>query len=208
MAPYRLTRKTMRIGNKALYRIQATAPIESLGVKAGDLGGWVESEYNLSQEGKAWIGDNAAVMDLATVTGNAVVAGDAFIHQLAKIKDNAKVYDDVEVSGTAYIQGNSEIYDSVNILGSPMIAGTAKIYGQFNLFDPIQIYGNAMIGSSSDYIYIGGPFGFTVYRTEDGHSDVPDLLPDNVNSFIYGIIDKWPMPEKTTSEEESSVVSG
>lgn len=42
-----------------LHRIRAVTDFGM--VKAGELGGWIEKEENLSQEGKAWISDEAEV---------------------------------------------------------------------------------------------------------------------------------------------------
>ena len=49
------------IRNGKLRRIRALRDIPRYNVKAGDLGGWVESEKNLSQEGDCWVGGNARV---------------------------------------------------------------------------------------------------------------------------------------------------
>ena len=48
-----------------LHRIRAVAAIAAFGVAAGDIGGWIEKEENLSVYGNAWVyGD-------AQVSGNA-----------------------------------------------------------------------------------------------------------------------------------------
>lgn len=52
-----------------LYRIKAL--IDFSDVKAGQVGGYVENEENLSQEGKAWVYDNARVYGEARISGNA-----------------------------------------------------------------------------------------------------------------------------------------
>ena len=39
---------TIKVCEKTLYRIEATKDIERFGVKAGDLGGYIEKEDNLS----------------------------------------------------------------------------------------------------------------------------------------------------------------
>ena len=39
---------TIEVGGKTLCRIEATKDIERFGVKAGDLGGYIEKEDNLS----------------------------------------------------------------------------------------------------------------------------------------------------------------
>ena len=67
-----------------LFRIKAL--IEFGNVKAGELGGFVEKEENLSQDGNAWVYDSARVYgdarvcDNARVYGNAWVCGDARVH--------------------------------------------------------------------------------------------------------------------------------
>jgi hypothetical protein len=56
-----------------LTQIRALKDIERFGIKKGDLGGWVLSELNLSQEGNA------------SVSGDALVSGDARVEQLANL---------------------------------------------------------------------------------------------------------------------------
>ena len=48
-----------------LYRIKALKDFND--VKSGDLGGFVDSENNLSHEGNCWIYDSAVVCDSALV---------------------------------------------------------------------------------------------------------------------------------------------
>lgn len=50
---YRLTAETMCFDSVTLHRIQALKDFGN--VEAGELGGWVESEKNLSQSGDCWI---------------------------------------------------------------------------------------------------------------------------------------------------------
>lgn len=59
---------------KKLFRIKAAVAIAALGISKGDLGGYIESEQNLSQvSGNAWISVNAQVSGDAQVSGNAQV---------------------------------------------------------------------------------------------------------------------------------------
>lgn len=67
MKKFELTEETKKVGRVTLYRIKA---LRSFGnVKAGNLGGFVEKEENLSHEGNSWI------------YGNAKVCGDARIYR-------------------------------------------------------------------------------------------------------------------------------
>ena len=80
---------------KKLFRIKALIDIEKYDIKAGDLGGWVEKEENLSQHGNAWVSGNAMVY------GNARVSGDARVYGDARVSGDAWVYGNAWVSGDA-----------------------------------------------------------------------------------------------------------
>ena len=60
---------------KKLFRIKAL--VEFGDVKAGELGGYVEKEGNVSQADNAWVYGNARVSGDACVYGNARVSGNA-----------------------------------------------------------------------------------------------------------------------------------
>ena len=81
---YELTNETKEIGGITLRRIRALRDIPSRRVKAGDLGGWIEKEDNLSHSGDAWVG------------GNAQVYGDAWVGGDARVGGNAQVYGDAD----------------------------------------------------------------------------------------------------------------
>ena len=72
---------------KKLFRIKAL--VEFGNVKAGELGGYVEKEGNVSQSGNAWVYDNAKVSGNAEVSGNARVSGNAEVSGKAKVSGNA-----------------------------------------------------------------------------------------------------------------------
>jgi UDP-3-O-[3-hydroxymyristoyl] glucosamine N-acyltransferase len=103
---------------RTLYRIRALKDLETPGIKEGDLGGFVETDKNLSHEGDAWVGGDAMVLDGATVSGNAHVFGKALMHG-----DDAKAFDE------AKIFGNAKIYNSAWIYGNAQIHGNAEIFG-------------------------------------------------------------------------------
>ena len=95
MKKYELTNETKTLaGGTVLHRIRALRDIPRFGVKAGELGGFVEEENNLSQDGIAWVFDNAEVSGNAKVYGNAEVSGDARVSGNARVKGNAKVSGD------------------------------------------------------------------------------------------------------------------
>ncbi len=76
-AKYELTDETREVNGHTVHRIRALKDFGD--VKAGELGGFVESENNLSQEGTAWIKDDAVVMERSGVVKNSLVFGDSVI---------------------------------------------------------------------------------------------------------------------------------
>ena len=69
MKKYELTDETIDVSGTTLHRIKALKDFGN--VKKGELGGYVESERNLSQEGNCWVCGNAKVCGNAEVCGNA-----------------------------------------------------------------------------------------------------------------------------------------
>ena len=98
---------------KNLFRIKACIDFVTTSgdkIHAGDLGGYVEKEQNLSHDGKAWVCGNAEVCGDAEVCGNAKVCGDAKVWDNAKVWSDAKVYGDAEVCGDANIFSTEHIF--------------------------------------------------------------------------------------------------
>ena len=77
MKKYELTDEIKTVVGHTLHRIRACVDVGN-NVKAGDFGGWIESEINLSHDGDAWVCNNAVVRDNALVCDNAVVRGGAW----------------------------------------------------------------------------------------------------------------------------------
>ncbi len=152
MKKYELTEETKHWLGRTLHRIRALTDIGG-DVKAGDLGGWVQSEDNLSHDGDCWVCGNAKVCDNAWVSDNAVVCGKAVVYDNAVVCGKAVVYDNAWVSDNALVYGNAQIY------GKAVICGKAEIAR------------NADVHTTSDYIVIG-PIGSrnaftTFYRSKD-----------------------------------------
>ena len=75
MKKYELTAEFIEKWGKKLFRIKALISFGS--VEAGELGGYVEKEDNLAQDGDAWVYGDARVCGDAWVYGNAEVCGNA-----------------------------------------------------------------------------------------------------------------------------------
>ena len=83
MKKYELTKETVTVSCKTLHRIRAVRDFGS--VKAGDLGGYIEKEENLSHYGTAWVCGEASVSGDAEVSGNARVYGEARVCGEARV---------------------------------------------------------------------------------------------------------------------------
>ena len=72
MKKYEMTEEIKIFEGKILHRIIALVDIPMHSVKAGDLGGWIECENNLSHNGDAWVYGDARVYGDAWVSGDGV----------------------------------------------------------------------------------------------------------------------------------------
>ena len=112
---YELTNKRILIGGATLYKIRAL--IDFCTVRVGDLGGYVQSEDNLSQDGDCWVRGNACVYE------NARVSGDAHVIGCAEVYGNARIYGAVYISETAHIYGDACVHlDRYNIGGNTRLS--------------------------------------------------------------------------------------
>ena len=144
-----------------LFRIRS---LVSFGcVKAGEQGGYVEKEGNLSQIGDAWIFGNAQVYGNAQVSDNAQVSG------------NARVYGDAQVSGKAQVYGNARVY------GDTRVSGNAQVYGDAWISSDARVHGD------TDYATVKG-FGrynrnTTFFRCKDAYKKI--LEHCEVMEYLY-----------------------
>ena len=142
--------------SEELYRVKALRDFND--VKKGDIGGYIQSEKNLSQLGDCWIYDNAKVYDNAVVIGNAIVCDNARVHNNAQVCDNAFVRDNVQVWDNAFVMGNAKVCDNAQVCGNAIVCDNAIVWGHAVVqHDTVvrgnaQICGDAIISSDKDYI--------------------------------------------------------
>ena len=105
MQKYKFTGETKEVYGCTLHQIVCVTAFAS--VAAGEVGGYIEKEVNLSQDGNAWVFGNAWVSGNAEVCGDAEVFGNAKVFGDAKVFGNAKVFGDAEVCGDAWVSGNA-----------------------------------------------------------------------------------------------------
>lgn len=148
---YILTDETIEYRGHRLYRIKAIKSFN--GVRKGSLGGWVESEDNLSQEDNCWIFNEAKVFR------NAKVSGDV------KVLENACIYGNAVIFGYVVISGNAKVYGNVHIYGNVSISGYAKVFGSLSINSYACIRGDAVVKLVSDYAVFENIWGTSNYFT-------------------------------------------
>lgn len=169
---YYLTGKSSAsaLSKTPIYRIIACRDIMTNNglVKKGELGGYVSSEKNLSQEGSCWIFDNAKVIKDSSVSGNAIVAGNSIIvdsaiydSAIVKIKTgtikNSVIHDNALIDSKEVFIENSTICDFAVVEGGEIkhsvISNYALIKKRNVIIKESRISDYAIIsGSSTTYI--------------------------------------------------------
>ena len=140
---YKLTENTKEVNGITLYQIQA---LKDFGiVKKGDLGGWIEKEKNLSQEGNCWVYGNARVFNDAWVSDDAKVFGDAKVYGNALVFSNAMVYGNALVFSNAMVYGNAWVYGDALVYGNAKVFGDAKVFGGALVSGDARVFGGALV---------------------------------------------------------------
>lgn len=138
-----------------LHRIRALQDVGDQ-VKAGDLGGFVESESNLETDPSdgAWIFDDAIAAGDAYVDRDACLRGDAIACDRAYIskgsvmsghsraEDNAYLRG-ASMTGKALASGNAQIIHDPHTMGTPILSGNCKVYGTIQ--GDVRVTGSAVI---------------------------------------------------------------
>ena len=116
---YSLTENKIEWYGKTLFQIKAEISFRN--VNKGDLGGYIEKEKNLNQDGDAWVSGDAWVYGDAQVYGDAWVSGDA------RVYGDAQVYGDAWVSGDAWVYGDARVYGDAQVYGDAWVYGDAQV---------------------------------------------------------------------------------
>ena len=131
------------------------------------LGGYVESEANLSHDGNCWVSEEAMVYGRARVLDNAHVMDHSKVCDYAIIRENAIVSGSARVFGRACVKGVgvTSIRDYASICEMAIVGGGtdrsrtivtehATVAGRAEVVNTC-IYGNATIDGNA---FVGNPF--------------------------------------------------
>ena len=143
MKKYDFTGETLKWYGRTLSRIRALKDFGD--VEAGDLGGWIEKEENLSHEGEAEVYGEAKVYGEARVCGQAEVYDKAKVYGEAEVCDEARVCGQAEVCGNAVIKSMSD-YITISPIGSRDDTTTA-----FRTADGVRVKCGCFYGSIAEF---------------------------------------------------------
>lgn len=126
-----------------LHRIQVLMDVNTH-VKAGDLGGFVQSEENLTQDGECWVYDDAICGEEAIVNGNAGLHDGSMARGSAYISGSAQLFEQAMAEENSYMNAG-ELKDHARLAGdgmvcaaenghSPLIGGHSNVYGSVGGF--------------------------------------------------------------------------
>ena len=206
---YELTDETIEVNGHTLHRIRAVREITDPAypdwkIETGDLGGFIESDGNLSHDGAAWVLDdgkiygnakvyeNAFVYDNAEVYGNANVYGNAWVHDNAEVFGNAEVYGDSQVYGNANVYGNAKVYGDSNVSGDAIVGDDVEVYGDADVHDA-HLRGDTKVGGNptekkyeltDETIEVGG---HTLHRIRAVRDIIDPACPDwEIDKGVFG----------------------
>lgn len=144
---FELTEETTKIDGKTLHRIKALIAFK--GVHEGDLGGFVESEENLSHEGDCWIFDDSMVSDKAVVKGNAAVCDESWVKGEAVIEGDAIIRNSAIVAEKATVKDKAWV-DGGDVRGEATIEGYCQVRGEVS--GHAKITDNVVVESGAEVI--------------------------------------------------------
>lgn len=137
-------RKYTLVKDGALFKLVSKLDFDD--VKAGDIGGHVANEHNLSHKGKCWIYKGARVIENAKVMGNAKVKDSALVSGSAMIFDNALVED------TAIVTGDAMIYKNATVRNISIVKGNSHIRGKSFISGKSILDGQIIVGGKTEII--------------------------------------------------------
>lgn len=175
MKKFELTTESIEKFGRKLFRIRAL--INFGNVKAGDLGGYLEKESNLSHDGSAWVYDNACVF------GNAHVFGNACVFENAEVYDSAKVFGDAEVRGCVQVRGYAKVFENAYVSERACVSGNARVYENVCVADNASVSGNALV---SGHALVSGNVQVIEHTVVSGDVVVSGNAQVTGNAFVSG----------------------
>ena len=120
-----------------LHRIRALRDMPILDVKKGDLGGWLESEKNLSHDSTSWVFGEARVFDEAQVFDEARVFDEAQVFGEAWVFGKARVFGEAQVFGEAWVFNKAQVFGEARVRGVMHVGGGQWVFNGIEVVTPV-----------------------------------------------------------------------
>ncbi len=141
------------VAGTTLYRIRALKDFGK--VKAGNLGGFVRSEDNLSQLGDCWVADEAQVYDQAVISDDAQIRGHGRVYGHGRVDDKGQVLGNGQVFENGWVFKKGLVFDNAKVFGAAQVRDNGMAYGDSELFENVrvlddgQVCGHARLGGKT-----------------------------------------------------------
>ena len=145
---YKITDIEMTWHGHILHRIKALKNFILMNgkeIRKGDLGGWIESENNLSQEGLCWIYDECKMYDNARRSGNSIGYGNS--QQFG----NSKQFGNSRQFGYSLQYGNSQQFEN------SCQSGNSKQFGESKADKDMSLSGHSSFETEDDVVILKSP---------------------------------------------------
>ncbi len=146
MKKYELTNEYITYLGRKLYRIKA---LKNFGnVKIDELGGYIEKEDNLSQDGNAWVyGEGGMKMKKYELTNEYITYLGRKLYRIKALKNFGNVKIDelggyIEKEDNLSQDGNAWVYGDAIVFGDAIVAGNARVFGDTMVFGNAIVFGN------------------------------------------------------------------
>ena len=175
-----------------LYRIKALKDFGD--VKKGDLGGYVESVNNLSQDDESWVYDNACVSgdslvkDFAKAKDNACIFGSAILKDRAIAKDYVSICEYVTVGGDVVVKRDTILTHRTYFVGKSVITDDKDILYFINDYNSVgSLISYVPESDTWSYVVDGSPKAFTSKEFDEyiRHRN-GDAIKDE---YLFGILE-------------------
>lgn len=177
MKKYEFTGEEKVVDGITLRRIRAVRRFTQ--ADAGEIGGWIQGEDNLSHDGNCWVGEEAIVCNWARVTDDALVSGRAQVYYSAKISGDTYVSDDAWIGGNAEVYGmarvgdntvitdHAKVYERADVMGHALVRDYARVYGQALVDGTTQVFHNALVHGNAKLYDVIVPFDTEIQSMRD-----------------------------------------
>lgn len=129
---YKFVGEKKEVQNTMLQQIQYTRSFA--GIVAGQMGGFVEGEHNLSHEGNCFISEGSFVFGNARVTDDAIVKGVSMVKDNARVQEKSKIENSIIGADTIIMNDSWILNSAIQIFESTRqevygVMGSSKIVG-------------------------------------------------------------------------------